>query len=180
MWIPQTAPEAIASLARRAGPPKKETAQAYQAAVASAHWNNLRVGRRGTWRTRKARVDHAQDHLRKIRLSGLRFDAKVWVFAKGCGWVVRRGFEVSRKVLCLREKYVPWITARDARMSAMRRRSRFAIECVRLGARDINPRDWVSSLNPTMAWLASSLSYVYVDPPNSNLLCCICRSVSLA
>ncbi|KAF8259428.1 hypothetical protein EI94DRAFT_1751624 [Lactarius quietus] len=25
------------------------------------------------------------------------------------------------------------------------------------------------------AWLASSLSYVYVDPPNSNLLCCICR-----
>ncbi|KAI9453154.1 hypothetical protein BJY52DRAFT_1205548 [Lactarius psammicola] len=25
------------------------------------------------------------------------------------------------------------------------------------------------------SWLASSLSYVYVDPPNSNLLCCICR-----
>ncbi|KAH9060365.1 hypothetical protein EDB83DRAFT_2224298 [Lactarius deliciosus] len=25
------------------------------------------------------------------------------------------------------------------------------------------------------SWLASSLSYVYVDPPNSNLVCCICR-----
>jgi hypothetical protein len=27
-------------------------------------------------------------------------------------------------------------------------------------------------------WLKSSHSYVYLDTPNSNLLCCICRSVS--
>ena len=26
-------------------------------------------------------------------------------------------------------------------------------------------------------WLKSSQSYIYVDTPNSNLLCCICRSV---
>jgi hypothetical protein len=27
------------------------------------------------------------------------------------------------------------------------------------------------------SWLKSSHSYVYLDTPNSNLLCCICRSV---
>ena len=92
----------MARRARRLGP-KNDAAQANQAAVARTHCSSLRTVRRGceevvlgTRRARKAAVDQAQDHLRKMRLSGLRLEAKAWVAASGWAWAVRKGSDVSR------------------------------------------------------------------------------------
>jgi hypothetical protein len=81
--------------------PKNHDVRTNQAPVAKVHWSHLRVRLTAgeevvKKRKRKARVVQAQAHLRKRTLRRLRLDAKACVAAKGWGWEVREGSDVSR------------------------------------------------------------------------------------
>jgi hypothetical protein len=66
--------------------------------------------------------DQAQDHLRKMRLTKLRLEAKKFVGARWWDWVVRNGLVSSK--YCVGGRSMPWATVRAVRVNAATRRSK--------------------------------------------------------